>query len=157
MESDMVASCRIPRKGELLGRCFLISASSGLLWAVPCGAAASLHHWASRDVGLGQGCPEPLVPAGLALRSSALGCSYKDLFRSDIYAGPHGLCFLKQWVVTTIPIFPYKCLRGWVIGNLETIFMWSPSLYLPWHGKLDKTLVCKTKAKIGSYCILCLL
>lgn len=118
--------------------------------AMPCGAASSLHHWASRDVAPGQGCPEPLVPAGLALRSCTLGCSYQDV-SGLISLQDYASAFWKQWVVTTIPIFPYKCLRGWVIGNLDTVFMWSPSLYLPWHLKLDKISVCKNRAKIGSY------
>lgn len=151
MESDMVACCRNSRKGELPSLCFLISASG-------CGAASSLHLWASRDVASGQGCPDPLVPAGLALRSCVLGCSHQDLSglisMQDLM--DYASAFLKQWMVTAIPVFPYRCLRGWVTGDLDTVFVWSPSLYLPWHLKLNKTSVCKTKAKIGSYCILCL-
>lgn len=95
------------------------------------------------------GLPDPLVPAGLDLRSCMLGCSYQDLSglisMQDLMDSASA--FLKQWVVTTIPIFPYKCLRGWVIGKLDTVFMWLPSLYLPWRMKLDKTSVCKNKQR----------
>lgn len=149
MDNDVVASSRSPRMGELLGLCILISASGGVRWAVPCGAAASLHHWASGDVAPGQGCPDPLVPGGLALRSCTLGCSYKDLSglisMQDLM--DYASAFLKQWVVTTIPIFPYKCLSGWVIDNLDTIFMWSLSFYLPWHWSWTKHQCAKTRQR----------
>lgn len=120
MESNMVASCRIPRKGELLGLCFLISASGGLLWAVPCGATASLHHWASRDVVTGQGCPHPLIPAGLALRYWTLGCSDKELLRSDIYAASHGLCFCFPKTVSG-DNYPHISLQ---VSERESLAIW---------------------------------
>lgn len=130
-----------PGRGGLLGLGFPIPASGGLMQAVPCGMAAPLHCWASREMAPGHGCSDPLVPA--ALGSHTVGCRIIKIFLHGWYlCKTIWIMLLLSWNSERWKLSPYFLTEvvAWV-GESLTIWMqlWCDHLSCIYPGTWSQT------------------